>query len=137
MRIPSFKRLVKNDFDEKDKPFVEKFSFFFNNSIETLFSVLNRNVSLKDNILGVVKDITVTVDATGKPTNSTSFSLDISNKIIGLNVLRVDNLTNSTGYPSGGVFVSWTQDGKNVFINHITGLVASNSYSIRVIAYGD
>lgn len=137
MRLPSFKRLVKNDFDEDDKPFVEKFSYFFNNGVEALYNVLNKNVSLKDNILGVVKDVTVTVDSTGKPTNSTSFPLDISNKIIGLNVLRVDNNTNASGYPTGGVFVSWTQDGKNIFINHITGLVANNSYNVRVIVYGE
>lgn len=137
MRLPSFKRLIKNDFDEKDKPFVDKFSFFFNNGIEVLYNILNRSVSLKDNILCVVKDVTVTVASTGIPINSTSFQVDISNKIIGLQVLRVDNLTNVQAFPTSGVHVTWTQSEKNIFINHITGLITNNVYNIRVVAYGE
>ena len=137
MLLQSFKRLFKGDFDQKDQPFVEKFSFFFNNGIETLYNALNKNISLKDNILCTVRDLEVAVFSTGLPKTTTSISVDISGKIIGLNVLKVENLTNSNSYPSSAVFISWTQDNKTIYINHITGLTVNDNYRIKVVAYGE
>ncbi len=138
MLLPTFKRLMKSDFDQKDQSFVDKFSYLFNNGIEVIYNALNRNLTFKDNMLATVKDFTVSVNSSGIPKNTTSVSLNnTSMKAIGLEVWQVQNQTNSTSFPTSAVFISWTQENSTVFINHITGLIAGDSYRIRVVVHGE
>jgi hypothetical protein len=115
---------------------VDQLAVSLNIGIESLYNALNKNVSLKDNMLCTVKDLTITVDATGKPTTSTQFALDISGQIIGTQVIYAINTTNSASYPTGGIFISFTQTTTGVLINNITGLPANQAFTVRVVAYG-
>lgn len=137
MKLGSFKRLFKTDFDKDDQPLIEKLSFFFNNGIEVLYNLLNGNVSLSDNILCNVKDFSVVVASTGVPTSTINIPLSFSNKVSGVQVMNVTNTTNASAFPTGGVHVTWSQNNKSIFINHITGLITGNSYTIRIVIYGE
>lgn len=138
MKIPSFKRIYNEDYNKFGKDLVNlvsQLAVSINNSFDIVYSALNKRISLRDNIACTVKDITVQVDSTGKPTSSTIIALDINTKVDALLVGKVDNLTNNGSYPTAGVLLGWEQNQTNVFINNITGLQANNNYQIRVIAF--
>lgn len=135
MKIPSFKRIVYTDFPNQFQQLVEQLSYTINNGFENIQNVLNNNVSLRDNFYASVKDVTLTVNSAGVPLSTAAFSIDNSNPVDGLYVIRAINNTNASVFPTSGIFISYTQSGAKVTINSITGLPANNSYTIRVIAY--
>lgn len=156
MRLPIFKRINRNDYPDEFKPLVDLLSVSLNIGIELLYTVLDKRVSLKDNILCDVKDIQVTADENGIPSfpvNVTISNQNITN-VLGLNVILATNLTNSVSYPTGGIFITYTQTQSQsqtptqaqiqqqnvspftIQINHVTGLIPDNNYSLRVVIYG-
>lgn len=136
-KLPSFKRLYKTDFPADSQALVESLSGSLNIGIESLYEALNKKLTFKDNFLGTVKEVILEVDSNGKPKSTTGFNLDgITATIEGLIVVRAENLTNSTTYPTGGIFLTYTQSSNNVIINHSTGLQANNKYKIKVMALG-
>lgn len=115
---------------------METLSYALNYAIEAINDALNHNISLTDNILCSLKDLTLQVDATGKPTSPLTFPVNFTGQVQGLTVLNVTNLTNSNSYPTSGVFVSFSQTQNGIVVNNITGLVPFNSYTLRIVAWG-
>lgn len=135
MKIPSFKRLVYTDFPQQYQQLVEQLSYTVNNSIESITQALTNNISLRDNLLTSVKDVTLQVDANGIPLSTASFAIGNTNTIDGLQVIRAINNTNSTVFPSAGIFVSYAQSGSKITILNVTGLPANNLFSLRIVAW--
>lgn len=136
MKIPGFRRLNKGDFEPDYQSLIDKMGVVINQALDSLTSALNNNISIKDNIACTVKDITLTADSNGKPKNTTSFQISTTGQIQGLSIIKIDNLTNSTGYPTNGVVISYSQNNSNIIINHITGLIPNNEYQLRIISWG-
>ena len=136
MKLPSFKRIFSGDFKKEDRDLITRIALIWNSSIESLYDAFNRKITLKDNIYCTIPEINVIVNSQGVPVPDVSFSVDLTTTIQMLTVGRVENLTNSTSYPIGGVTVSWTQNGQVLTISHITGLEPNKRYSIRMIAWG-
>jgi hypothetical protein len=136
MKLPSFRRIIKSDYEDKYADLVDTLAVSINQGIDSLYDALNKKLSLKYNILATTKDITVQVNETGKPIQPVGFKLDFTNKVSVVIVGKADNTTNSTAYPSA-VFVSWTQNGDFVQVNNISGLQVGSSYKIRLVAFGD
>jgi hypothetical protein len=134
-KLSSYRRIITNDFDKDDKKLVEKMASPLNDSFNELYFAANGRLSLRDNIYCTVKDIDIIVDAGGNPLQLTSFNLDKDGTILGCNVLYAANQVNSNTYPTGQPFISFIQNGKSVIINNITGLQASQRYTIRIVAY--
>lgn len=138
MRLPTPKRIDKQNFDEKDKDLIDTLSFTINNDTEVLFNVLNRNASLKDNIFCTVKEVQVIVDSNGLPKNTASFQLEDTNmKVLGCQVLKALNQKNSTIYPTGAPFINFSQASGIITINHVTGLQPDQTYLLTIVAYGN
>lgn len=135
MRLPNFKRLFTNDFEEQFKSLINQLSVSINIGFENLYQALNNNISLKDNVACTVKTLTVNLVSGGTPKTPTSFQLDKAGTVLGLTVLRAVNLTNSSVYPTSGVFISWTQTNNGVLINNITGLQTNQNYQLTIVAY--
>lgn len=135
MKLPSFKRLFYTDFEADFQALVEQLSNTINQGFETLYNALNNNLTLSDNLAASVKDVTLSVDSTGRPTSPTAFTISNSNTISGLQVLKATNNTNATVYPTGGIFITYTQSSNQITINNITGLPVNNQFSIRVVAF--
>lgn len=136
MKISSFRRLFKGDYPKEEQGLVERMSQTINSGIEVLYNALNKNISMVDNFYGTYKEISYLPTSAGTPETSSGFQIDFNGRVLGLQVIRVDNVTNPNAFPTGGVFASFSQNGTQVDINHITGLIAGNSYKIRVFAYG-
>lgn len=136
MKVSSFRRLFKGDYPKEEQGLVERMSQTINSGIEVLYNALNKNISMTDNFYGTYKEISYIPTATGTPEISSGFQIDFNGRVLGLQVIRVENKTNPNTFPTGGVFITFSQEGTQVNINHITGLVAGNTYTIRVFAYG-
>lgn len=139
MKLPNFKKLFKQDYAKEYQELVDKLAESLNGGIETLYGALNKKLSLGDNLACIIKDVDIIVNSSGEPTTSTGFAIDTNQRVQILEVGRADNLTNTASYPTGGIFITWTQ-GTNlttnaIIINHVTGLITGNKYRLRIVAW--
>ena len=132
MKIPSFKRLNKNDYPEEFQDLVDQLSFVINDGFSALYDALDGKLST-DNSLEIIKDAQFQVSEDGIPQSRINCSLAGSkiHKVIGCSVIHIVNINNPILYPDAGVTVSWTQEGDSVVINHLTGLEANSPWLIR------
>jgi len=136
MKMPSFKRIFDTDFDETYKAMIQTLAVTINNGFEVIYEALNKKISISENIQCTLKDVTFKVDASGNPTTRVSFISDIPNmRVIGTQVIKVVNNTNSSVYPTSGVFISFTETNNGIEINNVTGLTIGNTYTLRIVAY--
>ena len=135
-RLPNFKRLYKNDYDPDNQSFIEKLSFPINIGFELLYDALNNKLTREDNLLANVVEVTVSVNANGVPTTTSSFGITNITKAQGIVVERATNITNPAVYPTSGVFLTWTQSRNTITIQHIAGLPANNQFQLRMAVYG-
>ena len=137
-KLPTLRRLFKGDFKPEYGELVEKLITSINNGFDNIYDALNKKLTLKNNILCDVRDFSVQVGSTGIPTNSIILSIPFTNSVSVVTVGRVINITNTFSYPTSGVTVTWEQNGAgSIKINHIPGLKSGETYSIRVVIYGD
>ncbi len=137
-KLPTLRRLFKNDFKPEYSELVEKLIVSINNGFDNIYDALNNKITLKNNILCDIKNFTVSVNSSGIPINSIILNVSFKNNISIINVGKIDNILNTTLYPSSGVTISWEQLAPgSLRINHITGLQEGQNYNIRVVIYGD
>lgn len=137
MKLSSFKRLDKQNFDDQFKDLIDKLGFVLNNDIQGIYDALNGKLSLGDNILCTIKDVPIVVDENGIPKNSAQFQIDKSNmKVIGCEVMKAVNITDSNVFPLGAPFISFTPGTQMVTIDHVTGLQPNQNYVLTVKAWG-
>lgn len=134
--LPSFRRLFKQDYPKESQKLIDILSVTINSAFESLFNALNRNLTLRDNLKATIKDVLVTVDTDGIPTQTTTIALDFSGQVDGVIVIAAYNQTNTAVFPSGAVFISGIQSTKTFIISKINGLQAGQSYLLRVVAFG-
>lgn len=133
-RLPDIKRLVKEDFPSDQQQMIEKIGFVINIFMEQVVRVLNKNIDF-DNLNQEIKDITVSVDGTGKPIQVLQIKTSLS-KPKGIICIKADNSTNSTIYPTGAVQLNYTLNGDIITVNNITGLQASQKYALKILIIG-
>lgn len=131
MKIPTFQRIVKEDFKKDDQDAADKLGYVLNNFCETLVTALNKRLTIADNLAMEYKTLTLTVDSTGKPISATSFTTALG-QLQGIIVVQAINITNSITYPTAAPWVSWTQKGTSVVVNNISGLQANNKYQLTL-----
>lgn len=128
-RLPGYRRIFKTDYEPQFQNLVDILSGSINNGFETLYDALNKKLSFGDNFANGYKDISVQVDASGFPKQTSSFLLDSDMKVIGLNVVLV------TPTPINAPYITFSQDSRTILISNITGLAANTRYTLRVLAY--
>lgn len=136
MKLPSQKRIFQTDFEPDYRDFVEALSIPLNGNFEPLFQALVKGLSIADNILGTDTTITVELDSSGIPKTPSNFKLDFTGRVRNLIIGKVENLTNSSTYPTGAPFITFSQTDNVVTVKHIAGLAANNKYRINLIALG-
>lgn len=135
MKLPGFRRLNTADYPKEFKKLIDIISVSLNNGIEVLYEAFNNQITLRDNIAGTVKDITVTVDASGTPIQGGAFVLDTNTKVDGITVLSAANQTNTAVFPTSAPFITGTQNNTTFNISNISGLQANQSYLMRIQAW--
>lgn len=133
-KIQNFKRIVAEEFQEKDRPSAQKIGYSVNVFCEDVQNTLNKNITIDDNININKKDFTVVVDAGGVVTSQNSLRTDLDHNCQGIMVIKADNLTNAANTPSGTPFVSFSENASKVLtINKITNLTANEKYKLKLL----
>lgn len=135
MRIPSFKRLYKEDFEKDDQALVDNLSVPLNIGIETLYTLANRNINFRDNIACTVSTIQVTVDASGFPLKTTTYPLTLPTSVDGTQIISAISLTNIRVYTTSTPFITGSKNQNNFIIQHISGLPANVPFNLTIITY--
>lgn len=135
MKLPSYKRIITQDYTKENQELIEQLGGNINDSFNTIYSALNNKLTFKENFSSTVRDIEIVVDSAGKPTNDVGFKLDILNtQVTGCICVRATNLTNSNVFPTGSPWVSFLQQDNFIKILNVTNLQPSNRYILRIIA---
>ena len=134
-RLGSFTRLRDTDFPAENKTLVAKLAGLLNTPIERIFSILN-SLSIREEDQ---RSFTIVTNSSGIPVNSTTVSLKsafISNRVSGVYIKKVTNLTSNSNL-TGAPFITWSQSKNSIVINHITGLIANETYQIDIEIVGE
>lgn len=136
-KLPTLRRLFKNDFKPEYGELVEKLIVSINNGFDNVYDALNNKITLRNNVLCNIKDFSIQVDSLGIPIVPTNLVVNFTNNINVVMIGKIDNITTPSLYPEG-VVISWEQVSTgNIKIKHISGLTRGQTYNIRVVIYGD
>jgi hypothetical protein len=134
MKLPEYKRIYESDYPENEE-FVRNLSIPINSGFESAYQALDNNITLSDNISGVLRTINLDVNSNGVPKQPIVLDLGSPVKVIGISVLRVENLTSIDSFVSGAPFISYEQNSNLLTIRHITGLLVNNRYQLTMFAF--
>jgi len=133
--LPSWKNIISTDYAKQFQSLVSQLSLSLNNGVSVLYTALNNNLTFRDNFLGTIQDVTVTVNAAGVPTQTAAFQLNTTTPVDFVLVGMATNLTNSTTSLLGAPFITGTQSANIYTINQVTGLTPNQNWKLRVIAF--
>ena len=134
-RLPTFKRLITEDFEEEDRKLVTKIAYVLNTAFEDVFNALNKNLSIEDNLNLVKRDITVTVDASGVPISPLTVKSNLATTCRGMIVIKAVNNTDPSVTPTGTPWITFSDNSGLISISKISNLQADNSYTLRLIFF--
>src|SRR5574343_1343034 len=135
MKLPSLRRLNEQDFDEEQRPFIQKLGSLLNINLENLYTALSNKLTFQDNIVSTIQTLNVAVGADGAPLQSTVFKLDTEQtEIQGIITLYAKGTKNTNVLPTAGVYIDYTKNDNNtVTINYIKGLVPEVPYTLKIL----
>lgn len=139
MKLPNYRRINVIDFTSEQQPLVEKLASNLNIGFDNVYLALNNRLTFSENFNGTQKTFTTTLDSSGAPKQAISLQLNtaINNqpRASGTQIINAVNNTDSSVYPTGSPFISFTQSGNSIAINHIAGLPSDNEFEITVLIY--
>jgi hypothetical protein len=135
MKLPSFRRINEQDFDQEDRSFVQKLGSLVNINFENIYTAISNKLTFQDNIISTIVTLSVAVDSEGAPLQSTVFKLDVEQtEVQGIITLYAKGTKNTSVIPTGGVYIDYTKNDNNtVTINYIKGLVPEIPYTIKIL----
>jgi len=138
MKLSGFKRINKEDFTEEDKAVAERVGYSINNFAQEVSTLVNKNITISDNLFQelITIEITPSVSNAAIPNTTIKFKNSLKNAIKGISVINVENLTNTTTYPTGAVQIFFSENNNIITVNRITSLLSSNKYRITLLTYG-
>ena len=137
-KLPTLKRLFKNEFKPEYSDLVEKLIVSINNGFDNIYDSLNNKITLKNNMLCDIKDVETSVSLSGDLLNDINLYLTFKNNVNSVVIGMVQNKTTPGLYPKNGVTVIWEPVSQGIIkIKHISGLQEGSIYNIRLVIYGD
>jgi hypothetical protein len=135
-KIPSFQRLIKEDAKEEDQAVIEKVGYSVNAFAEQMLNAMNKNITVNDNLNMEYKTIDVTTNSNGDVPSNTEFKSGLRIKLKGMQVIRVENLSNPSLSMQSSPFVDFSEKNFIVNISNITGLRVNTKYRITLLTFG-
>lgn len=126
-KLPPISRFLREDFQEVS--WIEKLLQPLNQFMTLVYSALNANLTLGENMRAQIKELSITTDGSGDAT--ASFAWGLTSIPTDLWVSRVVSVGTA---PTAAVSVDWSYDGQAINITQFHGLASSSTYRIRMIA---
>jgi hypothetical protein len=133
MLIQSPKRILAADFKEDDKDVAGRLGGLLNSYLEELHTLSTKNINIQDNLNQFIKNITVTVNSSGVPTQNIGFQNNLNTRISGTQVIRAFGNSPVISQP----FISFVEREGSIIINHIAGLIPNVEYQLVVLVIGN
>lgn len=142
-KISNVKRLIKEDFPQKDQELIDKLAYTLNPFLDQVTAAFNKGINIDNlsreiitaTVVNVTGDGSYNVNgvATGGDINpSVQIKSKLAGKIIGINVINSVNSTNPNSYPINAIGLSWTAEKNIITINKITGIQDGEKYNITL-----
>lgn len=129
--VTNIKPLIKEDYPKEYQELIERLSFSLNPFMRQVVAAFANNIDF-NNLAQSIVTFEATVDASGVPQNVIQIKVNPSKKIIGADVICVENLTDATNLTTAP-FLTYTTNRSILTVNHITGLTAGKRYTIRAV----
>lgn len=132
-RLQNFKRIIKENLPKESQALADTIGYSVNSFAEEVTNAFNKNISVDDNLSMEYKEIDLEVDGSGVPIIAAQIKTSLSGRIRGMPVIKLDNLTNPSTYPTSAPFVNFDQNNTLLTITHVTGLSTSNKYRLTLL----
>lgn len=130
-KLGNLKRFLKEDFPEDDQEFVDKMGSILNPFLEQIAQAFNKNINF-ENLSRELITVDIENGTGGKLKTTTQFKFTLTNRILGLNIIKAENITNSSIYPTQAPWISWSINGNIITINQATGIQDNNKYRFTI-----
>lgn len=135
-KIGNFKRLTSESVEPEYRDLIQVIAGSTNDFADEVTTALNNNLTVDENLNMQYKTLEFSVAATGVPTITTQFKSTLKSRVRGMQVIKVENLTNPNVFLTGAPFITFTETNQVVTVSHITGLAVSNKYRVTVLSLG-
>lgn len=130
MQPDNVKRIITEDYDNKDRELITKLAEVYNPFAEQIVNILSGNIQI-DNMDRQFIEFKVKVSSTGNPIQSTKFAAKVGYS--GSSVIRAINLTNPSKFVNSCPFVTYNTTGNGIYVvKNITGLDAGDEYTLKL-----
>jgi hypothetical protein len=133
MKISNVKRLIKEQLPNSIQPWIDQLLIPINNAITQFTNAFANQITISDNMLGVVK--TFTLKTTDFPFTF-SHSLNVRPKILFIGQIQDTNST--PGIFTVAPYAQWDNSAtaSSVVIQTITGLDPTKIYNVTIVLLG-
>lgn len=134
MKLNNSTQIKSEDYDGEYQALIDQLAETLNPFMQEVVELADERIDF-ENRVEVLKTITLTVDAAGKPTLNDKVNTGKTG-IRGTQVISAFNLTNSTIFPTSQPFISYRiLAGGVIQILNITGLPANNKFQLNLVIY--
>lgn len=133
MKLPTIKKIMREDL--KNAPdWVGRLIDPVNSFMESVYTALNKNITLYDNISSFIKEVTYKTPAT-YPTGveNVSFLNELRTRATGVVILQA--YENATYTPVSIGNIAWVESTAGIVIYPVTGLAPDKTYTIRFAVF--
>lgn len=135
MKLSEFKKIVKEDFDVKDQPLIEKLSAIFNLFQEQIYYAFNNNITFSENLNTQIVTFRTRVNDEGVPTGNNQIKWTLKTRPTGHMVINVSNLTDTT-LLAEAPFLLYSFNNNLITIKQVTGLLGNKDYDLTIMFIG-
>lgn len=130
-KLDNLTRIAKEDFAEEYQELVGQLAGTINPFTEQVYNAFNKGINT-DNLTRQIVTIDVENNTAGALKSQTQLKVTLKNTVLGLNVIKAENLTNPATYPTALPFPSWTINGNIMTFRQVTGIQANNKYRLTL-----
>lgn len=130
-QLPSSKKILREDLKDAP-PWISQVIEPFNSLGESVYQAFNKNITFADNVASFIKELTYKTSVSYPAAEVVEFANTLKTKAIGLWPLQV--VDRSTYLPAAGpIYIPWVENNGVIQVGSITGLVASKTYTVRLL----
>lgn len=122
LQVP--KKIRAEDFKAADQALITKIAYIYNDFVDSVYQILNKQVDYA-NLNRQIIVATINLDKTGAVQQNPTYKTTINGKVGGLTVLRAVNVNDTSIFPAGAPWISWSYASNQLKILDIKGLVSN------------